>query len=55
MTKLESILDRKAYRILNDGPGREVVVHDDFDDCPVFETVAEAEAHIAWLIGAEEG
>ena len=54
MAELEPILDRKQYRILNDGPGREVVVHDDFDDCPVFETVAKAEAHIAWLIGAEE-
>ncbi len=53
MPELESILDRSQYRILNDGPNREVVIHDDFDDCPVFETVAEAEAHIAWLIGTK--
>ncbi len=53
MAELEPILDRSAYQILNDGPGREVVVHDAFEECPVFKTVAEAEAHIGWLIGIE--
>ena len=53
MAELEAILDRNAYQILNDGPSREVVVHDDFEECPVFKTVAEAEAHIAWLIGTD--
>ena len=53
MSELEPILDRSQYRILNDGPGREVVVHDAFEECPVFKTVGEAEAHIAWLMGAE--
>lgn len=33
--------------IFNDGPGREVLVRDDWDECPVFATVAEAEAW-AW-------
>jgi hypothetical protein len=31
-----------GFRVLNDGPGREVLVHDDEDECPVFETKVQA-------------
>ncbi len=36
-----------GYTILNDGPGREVLVREDWEECPVFSTVAEAVNH-AW-------
>lgn len=45
----EAILDPATYRILNDGPNRWVVVHYDFEECPVFETKQQAYDHIAYL------
>ena len=45
----ESILDQKAYRILADGEDRFVVVHDSYEDCPVFETEQQAKEYIKWL------
>ncbi len=41
-----------GFRIINDGPGREVLVHDEWEECPVFPTVAEAAAR-AWEIANE--
>lgn len=41
-----------GFRILNDGPGREVLVRDEWEECPVFPTVAEAAAR-AWEIANE--
>ena len=46
---VEAILDPATYRILEDGPNRFVVVHDEWEECPVFETEQQAQAHIAWL------
>jgi hypothetical protein len=31
-----------GYRLLNDGPGREVLVREEWEECPVFRTTAEA-------------
>lgn len=37
-----------GYRILNNGPGREVLVREEWEECPVFATAAEARAW-AWI------
>lgn len=39
---LERVGCPPGYRVLNDGPGREVLVHGDDEECPVFETKVQA-------------
>ena len=34
-----------GYRVLNDGPGCEVLMREEWEECPVFTTQAEA---VAW-------
>lgn len=36
-----------GYRVLNDGPGREMLMREEWEECPVFTTRAEAAAW-AW-------
>jgi hypothetical protein len=40
-----------GYRVLNDGPGREVLTHDSWETGNVFDTVAQAAAFARWLEG----
>jgi hypothetical protein len=40
-----------GYRILNDGPGREVLVQEQWEECPVFPTTEEAVAYARYLEG----
>lgn len=42
LADLERVGCPPGYRVLNDGPGREVLVHDDDEECPVFETKVRA-------------
>ena len=42
-----------GYRILNDGPNREVLVHDEWEEGRVFDTAEEAAAYAKWLEGAD--
>lgn len=41
----------RGYTVLNDGPGREVLTHDNWETGSVFDTVTQAVAFARWLEG----
>lgn len=43
-----------GYRVLNDGPGREVLIHDSWETGSLFDTVPQAAAYARWLEGLSD-